>query len=85
MIDHTRAFRRYDELKDPGQIVQCERKLWERLNNFNEEEAKQRLKPFLRSYEVEAIFKRRKVLVGYIQKLIDEKGENEVLYTLEAK
>lgn len=81
MIDHTRAFRRHAELQEPGVILQCERGFWEKLKSLNEAEARQRLKKYLRSTEIEAIFKRRQKIVDHIQKLINEKGESRVLFS----
>ncbi|HEY7680477.1 MAG TPA: metallophosphoesterase [Terriglobia bacterium] len=82
MIDHTRAFRRHDELNNPNSIVQVERKLWEHLQSFNETEARQRLRPYLRGAEIDALFKRRLKIIAFVQKLVQEKGENEVFFTL---
>ena len=81
LIDHTRAFRIRRELKDPKGIVQCERKLWERLQALDEATVRQRFKKFLRSSEIDALLKRRQKLVEHIQKLIDQRGEKEVLFT----
>jgi hypothetical protein len=82
MIDHTRAFRRHTTLKDPGRILTCERRLWEKLRALDAETVKEQLKPYLRSTEIEGILKRRDLLVAHIQKLIAERGEDEVLFTL---
>ncbi|MFQ5818087.1 MAG: hypothetical protein ACE5H2_09075, partial [Terriglobia bacterium] len=82
MIDHTRAFRRSPDVKTPEAIVQCERNLWEKLRTLDEEVVKQQLKKYLRSSEIKALLKRREKLVNHIQKLIEERGEAGVLYTL---
>jgi len=83
LIDHTRAFRRHTVLKEPKGIVQCERNLWERLRTLDEEAARQHCKKYLRSPEIEALLKRRKKLVEHIQKLIAERGQQQVLFTFE--
>lgn len=82
LIDHTRAFRFRRELQDPKGIVQCERKLWEKLQALDEATVRQRLKKYLRSSEMDALLKRRQKLVEHIQKLIQERGEQRVLFTL---
>ena len=82
LIDHTRAFRREKELRNPGLIVQCGRKLWEKLKSLDEQVVRERLKKFLSSYEIKALLRRRDKLVQHIQKLIEERGENKVLFTL---
>jgi hypothetical protein len=83
MVDHTRAFRRHNEPKDPGSIVIVERRVWERLQNVRDEEIRARLTPFLRRVEIDGLLKRRQRLVALIQKLLAEKGEAEVLFTLD--
>lgn len=81
MIDHTRSFRAQPELlQSPKEILLCERGLWERLKNFNEQEARERLRPFLRTGEINALFARRVKLVALIEGLIRERGESEVLF-----
>lgn len=81
MIDHTRAFRRWDELNAPEQVQQIERGLWEKLQSLEKQEAKKRLSPYLRGYEIEAIFQRRDLLVELIRQRIAERGEDKVLFS----
>ncbi|MGE5413075.1 MAG: hypothetical protein ACM3NW_02795 [Syntrophomonadaceae bacterium] len=80
MIDHTRAFRRLTSLQDPNSIHQCERGLYAKLKALDEKEAKKRLKDYLTTFEFDALCTRRKLLIERIDKLIAEKGENQVLY-----
>lgn len=80
-IDHTRAFRRYDDLKDAKKLVQhCERGLLERLKKLDAEQVKEKLSPYLRANEIKAIMQRRDKLVRYIEELVAKKGENRVLF-----
>ncbi len=83
LIDHTRAFRRMTSLQDPKQVVQCERGLFQRLKQLDENELQARLKEYLRKDEIKAIVKRRKLIVERLEKLIAEQGEDKVLFTLE--
>jgi hypothetical protein len=83
LIDHGRAFRREKKLRTPALVVQCGRKLWEKLKSLDEETVRERLKKFLRSSEIKALLRRRDILVEHIQKLIEERGENKVLFTLD--
>lgn len=83
LIDHSRAFRRYEEPNTPANLLRCERKLWERLQNLDPEEVRRRLKPYLRSVEIDALLKRRDKIVQLIRKLIAEKGEDQVLFDQE--
>jgi hypothetical protein len=81
MIDHTRAFRREPDLVAPEGIVQCERNLWSRLLSLNRDECRQRMKPYLGKFEIDGLLRRREKLVAWIQKLIQERGEDTVLYS----
>jgi hypothetical protein len=47
---------------------------------LNEGELKQKTKNLLTDPEVQAVMARRDKIVAYFQKLVTEKGENEVLY-----
>ena len=82
LIDHTRAFRQEKKLQNLKLIIQCGRKFWENLKSLDEETVRERLKKFLRSSEIKALLQRRDILVAHIQKLIEERGENKVLFTL---
>jgi hypothetical protein len=83
MIDHTRAFRRWPDLLQPESIYKSERGLWQRLQSFDEQEARRRLKPYLEPYEIQALLERRRKLVAFIQRLIDQNGEDQILYSLD--
>ncbi len=80
MIDHSRAFRRNTDLQSQSPINQCERQLYAKLKALDEKEARKRLKDYLTTFELDALFTRRKLLLERIDKLIAEKGENQVLY-----
>ena len=81
MIDHTRAFRRIPNLQSPDSINQCERGFYQKLKALDEAAAREQLKEDLSAYELDALFKRRALLVEHLDKLIGERGEDKVLYT----
>ena len=80
MIDHTRAFRRNANLQRPDAIQQCERGLYQKLKGLDQAAAAAALKEDLSPYELDALFKRRALLVAHLDKLIAERGETQVLY-----
>jgi hypothetical protein len=53
------------------------------LKNLDEEVVKETLKDLLKSREIKALLKRREKLVNLIQGLIDERGEQGVLFDFE--
>jgi hypothetical protein len=79
-VDFSRAFRLHKTLKDAKNLERCDRALFAKLKALNEAELSQRTKNFLTKTEVQAVMARRDKIVAYFQKLITEKGENEVLY-----
>jgi len=83
MLDHTRCFPRVSDLPEPSEVKRCERSLWKKLQELEEEEVKKRLKPYLRKAELKALLKRHQRLVSHIQELIEQVGEQAVLYSLD--
>jgi hypothetical protein len=81
MIDHTRAFRRIPSLQKTASINQCERGMYEKLKTLDEKAVRERLSPYLKTYELESLLKRRQLIVQRLDKLIAELGEAKVLYT----
>ena len=79
-IDFTRAFRLYKDLRDPKDLVRCDRNLLEKLKALDGNELSEKTKHYLTKDEVKALMTRRDKIVAYFQKLISEKGEGEVLY-----
>ncbi|MGB7438397.1 MAG: hypothetical protein WBR26_24365 [Candidatus Acidiferrum sp.] len=79
-IDFSRAFRTYKELQSPKDLMHCDRQLFEKLKALNANELAEKTKPYLTKDEVKAVMARRDKIVELFQKLITEKGENEVLY-----
>jgi hypothetical protein len=79
-IDFTRAFRLHKDLKDPKDLVRCDRYLFEKLKTLDGNELTARTKGYLTKDEVKAVMARRDKIVEHFQELISEKGEKEVLY-----
>lgn len=84
MIDHTRAFRRNLVLREGVVLNQCERGMYRRLKTLDEAVVRERLKPYLSSFETDALLKRRRLILERLDELIAERGEDKVLYTYAA-
>jgi hypothetical protein len=85
MIDHGRAFRRNPSLQNAAAINQCERGMYQRLKTLDESLVRERLKPFLSSFEMDALLTRRKLILERLDQLIAERGEEKVLYNYVAE
>jgi hypothetical protein len=79
-VDFTRAFRQNKEVKAPKDLVRCDRQLLEKLKTLDASALAEKTKHYLTKDEVKAVMARRDNIVAQFQKMIAEKGENEVLY-----
>jgi hypothetical protein len=70
-IDHTRAFRTQAQLKTPGNIARCDRQVFARLKQLDKASIKDAVDDHLTGYEIDAILKRRDVIV----KMIEQRGD----------
>jgi hypothetical protein len=85
MIDFSRAFRLWDELKYPADLHQVERSLLARLRELDPAALKAATAHCLTSFEADAVVKRRDLLVAHFDGLIKTKGAASVLYGVEPK
>src|SRR5438477_8846592 len=79
-IDFTRAFRLSKDLRDPKDLVRCDRQLFEKLKTLDGNGLAEKTKHYLTKDEVKAVMARRDTIVTQFEKLISEKGEKEVLF-----
>ena len=80
LIDHSRSFRPFDQLKDPKQLTRFSRSLLEKMQLLNEPVLKERLGNYLSLYQIRGLLKRRDAMVALSKKLAAEKGAGAVLY-----
>jgi hypothetical protein len=81
MVDHTRSFRTDGELPYPSGILYSERRLWEGLQKLESSVMRTQLQKYLGPSELESLIKRKDRLVEYIQEMIAERGEEDVLFS----
>jgi hypothetical protein len=82
LIDHTRAFRSGPSLLKPNELVRIERTLFERMKQLTEPDVSKMMKGILTQNEIRPILKRRDAIVAHFEKLIAERGETAVFFTL---
>ena len=80
MIDFSRAFRTHHDLREPKNLVKCDRQLLQHLRLLDEKELTARIKDYLTKMEIQGVMARRDKIVQYFEQLIAKKGEQEVLY-----
>jgi hypothetical protein len=81
-IDFTRAFRAQKDLRNPKDLVQCDRRLLANLRKLDRATLVQRLKPYLNSTEIDGILARRDKIVRFFDGEIAARGEAAVLFDL---
>lgn len=81
MIDHTRSFQTDDELPYVTGIRYLERQLWEGLQKLESALVKKHLEKYLSPSQLESLIRRKEKLVEYIQEMILERGQEDVLFS----
>ena len=80
MIDHTRTFKSVPSLPERSAVRFVDRDLWQRLQGLDEALLKKHLAPHLEPLQLAALVKRHRLLVQHIESLIEELGEDQVLF-----
>lgn len=83
MIDFTRAFRMQTDIKYPNDLPQVDRTVLTRLRTLDGPTLRAVTTHCLSDFEVNAVMKRRDVLVAHFDALIAAKGARAVLYGAE--
>jgi hypothetical protein len=79
-VDFTRAFRLYKDPPALNDLARCDRLLFQNLKTLDMKQVMDKTRGYLGKEEVKAMMVRRDKIVQHIQRLIAEKGENEILY-----
>lgn len=79
-VDFSEAFAPEAELFALGKITRCSKTLYNNLLKLDTNEIKSCLQSHLNEEEIEALLKRRELIIDKINSLIQEKGEDAVLF-----
>jgi hypothetical protein len=86
MIDHTRAFKIFEELRDEKKLPgACERRLLAGLRTIDKATLETDMKDLLTGGQIDGLLARRDKVVAFYDRLIAERGEAAVLYDLPAR
>ncbi len=80
-VDFSEAFAPFPELIPECRITRCSKKLYQNLQNLDDETIKTKLSLYLNDEEIGALLERKKIIIEKIKKLIEEKGEEAVLFS----
>jgi hypothetical protein len=67
MIDHTRAFRKWPQLRNPAAVTRCNPDLLRALKNLRRSEVARDLGPYLTDEEIDALMTRRDLIVQKLE------------------
>ena len=79
-VDLSEAFRPSPELIKGCEITRCSRKLYQNMQQIEDKKIRSKLKKYLNKDEMNALLKRKEMIIETLQKLIKEKGEEAVLF-----
>jgi hypothetical protein len=86
MIDHTRAFKTFREVRNPDNLgIRCARGLMARLRALDEPTLVSAVGDVLEREQIRGLLARRDVIVQHYQTRIDQFGEPAVLYDLPSR
>jgi hypothetical protein len=74
MIDHTRSFKVFSDLRSPRGLTRMSVSLMERLKNLDRATVKARCGPYLTGPEIDAVFDRRDKILEAYTRLVAEGG-----------
>ncbi len=80
LIDHTRSMARDPGLREPDKFKGCSRQFFQGIQALTEAQVTEALSPYLGSFEIKALMKRRDKLVKLINAEIKKDGEDKVLF-----
>lgn len=82
MVDKTRAFRLMTNLREPKNLVKCDRALLAALRKLDEASLTERMKGYLTKGEIRGLLARRDRIVKFFDGEVAKKGETAVLFDL---
>jgi len=86
MIDHTRSFKVFNELRNPGNLGQrCERDLLAALRHLDEADLQAAMEGLLNPDQIQGLLGRRDLIVAHFEELIEKRGEILVLFDLPSR
>jgi len=81
LIDHSRSFRPFDQLRTPELLPRFSKSMLEGLQKLEEKDLNDKVgRSHLSTFQIRALLKRRDAILALAQKLVAEKGEAAVMY-----
>jgi len=75
MIDHTRGFRIAKTIRQPKNLVRCDKYLLEKMKGLNKPDLQKTMKGYLNGMQIDGILARRDLIVQFFEKEAAKGGE----------
>lgn len=80
LIDHSRSFRPYRELRNPEQLSRFSRSLLDGIQTLTEENLKKQAGRYLSNAQIERLLQRRDAIVALARERVETFGEAAIIY-----
>ena len=80
LIDHSRSFRAYRELKDPKKLPRFSQSLLDGLQKLEYQDLRKKIGRYLLDNQISTMLARRDAILALAKRLVAEKGEAAVIY-----
>jgi hypothetical protein len=80
LIDHSRAFLTYDQLRTARELTRFSRSLLAGLERLNRDDLRREVGDYIEASKLDALLKRRDAILELARKAVEERGEAAVLY-----
>lgn len=80
LIDHSRSFRPFDELRAPKDLTRFSQSLLEGIQRLEEKDLTKRVGQLLTPFQIRALLKRRDLILALAKTMVAQKGEATTLY-----
>jgi hypothetical protein len=80
LLDHSRTFRPFKELKDPKTLTRFSKSFLEGIQRLNEKDLIEKIGNYLSKDQIRGLLTRRDLILDLSKKMVAEQGEARVLY-----
>jgi hypothetical protein len=80
LIDHSRSFRSFSELRTESDLRRFSRSMLAALEKLDRETLQQKMSKYLDGGQIDAVLARRDAIVARAHRLVQEQGEAAVLF-----
>lgn len=80
LIDHSRSFRPFKEIKDPKLLTRFSKSLLEGLQRLNEKDLTEKIGKYVSKDQIRGLLARRDQILDLAKKMVAEQGEGRALY-----